>query len=425
MKWNVKSSKISGSIVIPPSKSHTIRALLIASLANGISRIERSLVSGDGASAIGAAKSMGARIEQKDNCLIVTGIAGNYDLGDSSFDMGNSGTSTNLFASAAALGGRARRMDGDSSLRMRPVKPLLEALSRIGASYKLEAAGWDLPFVVKGPLKGGKTIVDGISSQFVSSLLLSCPLAPSDTDIEVVNIHERPYIEITLWWLDKMGIKYEKNSELSHFHIYGGQSYKPMEMKIPGDFSSATFPAVAAAVTGIGVDIKGIDFTDPQGDKKIFDILEAFGVNVRRDRFSAHIEASLLIGAEIDLNEMPDALPAVAVLGCASRGVTRIVNVAHARIKETDRIKVMAEELTKMGAFIHEEKDGLTIHHSILRGAKVDGCGDHRVVMALAMAGMIAEGETVIDTAESAAVTYPTFVEDFLNLGARISIVEG
>ncbi|HAJ78430.1 MAG TPA: 3-phosphoshikimate 1-carboxyvinyltransferase, partial [Fibrobacteres bacterium] len=343
MKWIVKSSRISGSIVIPPSKSHTIRALLIASLANGVSRIERPLVSGDGASAIGAAKSMGARIEQQDNCLVVAGVAGNYDLGDSSFDMGNSGTSTNLFASAAALGGRARRIDGDSSLRMRPVKPLLEALSRLGASCKFEAAGRDLPFVVTGPLKGGKTIVDGISSQFVSSLLLSCPLAPGDTDIEVVNIHERPYIEITLWWLDKMGIRYEKNSDFSHFHIYGGQSYKPVEMKIPGDFSSATFPAIAAAVTGIGVDIKGIDFTDPQGDKKIFDILEAFGGNVRRDRFSAYIEDSSLIGAEIDLNEMPDALPAVAVLGCASRGVTRIVNVAHARIKETDRIKVMAE----------------------------------------------------------------------------------
>jgi 3-phosphoshikimate 1-carboxyvinyltransferase len=425
MKWKVLPSKLSGSIVVPPSKSHTIRALLIASLAHGVSRIVRPLTSGDGASAIGAARTLGALVEEHDDALQVTGMAGDFSRGGPAFDMGNSGTSTNLFTTAAALGGRARRFDGDSSLRQRPVRPLLEALGKIGAFYSFETPGRDLPFSIQGPLTGGETTVNGISSQFISSLLLSCPLIRGDTDIHVSNIHERPYIDLTLWWLDKFDIRYEKSNDYSLFHVYGGQSYRPIDMAIPGDFSSAAFPAVAAAVTGCSLDIKGIDFSDPQGDKGIFDVLGAAGVIVHKDRLSATIAPSpRIMGADIDLNTMPDALPVAAVLGCAARGTTHIVNVAHARIKETDRIAVMTRELTKMGAFITEEKDGLTIRQSRLTGARVDGHGDHRVVMALAIAGMIAEGETVIDTAESAAVTYPGFLEDFARIGARISIAE-
>jgi 3-phosphoshikimate 1-carboxyvinyltransferase len=425
MKWKVRPSKVSGVITIPPSKSHTIRALLIASLAHGESRIVRPLTSGDGASAIGAAKTLGALIEERGETLKVTGMAGDFSLGGPAFDMGNSGTSTNLFASAAALGSRIRRFDGDASLRARPVSPLLKALEMLGARYSLESSSGDLPFSISGPLLGGKTTVDGMSSQFVSSLLISCPLIHNDSDIHVVNIHERPYIDLTLWWLDLMGIRYEKYDDYSHFHVYGGQSYQPIDMSIPGDFSSAAFPAVAAAITGGSLDIQGIDFTDPQGDKGIFNVLAAAGVTVKKERLSAHVSsASGMTGAYIDLNAMPDALPAVAVLACACGGSTRIGNVAHARIKETDRIAVMTRELSKMGALITEEKDGLTICSSRLKGAQVNGHGDHRVVMALAIAGMIAEGETIIDTAESAAVTYPGFVEDFSAIGARITVCE-
>jgi 3-phosphoshikimate 1-carboxyvinyltransferase len=424
MKWKIRKSVISGSIKVPPSKSHTIRALLFATLAEGVSHISGPLMSGDGASAILAAGTFGADICEKDNVFTVKGIAGNYDMGGDSFDMGNSGTSTNLFTSAVALGSRKRRIDGDASLRKRPVRPLLEALEHIGASYVFEADGRDLPFTVCGPLKGGRTKVDGKSSQFVSSLLVSCPLICSDTDIEVVNIHEIPYIEMTLWWLDKMGIRYERNRDFSHFHIYGGQKYNAFDIEVPGDFSSAAFPAVGAAIAGNGVTIEGIDFSDPQGDKRLFDILASMGADVQREGFSAVIgTAGSMKGTEIDLNSMPDALPAVAVLGCTAQNITRIVNVAHARIKETDRIKVMAQELSKMGARIEENPDGLTIYKSRLKGCCVNGHDDHRVVMALALAGMIAEGETVIDTAESAEVTYPGFVENFSRIGADISIL--
>jgi 3-phosphoshikimate 1-carboxyvinyltransferase len=421
MKWVVKPSKLSGDIWVPPSKSHTIRALLIATLAEGVSKITGALTTGDGASAVGAAKSMGARIEERGGVLFITGVGGDYNSGSADFNMGNSGTSTNLFCSAAALGSKTRRFDGDDSLRSRPVKPLLDALKQLGATYACEASGRDLPFTITGPLKGGDVTINGISSQFVSSLLFSCPLIKNDTTIAVVNPHEKPYVEMTLWWLDKQGIRYEKNGDLTYFKIYGSQKYGPIDMPIPGDFSSATFPAVAAAICGSGVTVRGIDFSDPQGDKRIFDVLSDMGAVLHKEKTSVTISGQNAVsGREVDLNTMPDALPAVAVLGCLASGITRIVNVAHARIKETDRIKVMVGELKKMGADIQEEEAGLTVRQSALFGARVNGHDDHRVVMALAIAGMAARGETIIDTAQSAGVTYPGFVEDFKKLGANI-----
>jgi len=421
MKWIVKPSKLSGDIWVPPSKSHTIRALLIATLAEGVSKITGALTTGDGASAVGAAKSMGARIEERGGALFITGVGGDYDSGSADFAMGNSGTSTNLFSSAAALGSKPRRFDGDDSLRSRPVRPILEALRQLGAQYTIEGPDRDLPFSITGPLKGGEVTVDGISSQFVSSLLFSCPLIKNDTVINVINLHEKPYVEMTLWWLDKQGIRYEKNGDLTYFKIYGNQKYLPIDMLIPGDFSSATFPAIAAAICGSGVTVRGIDFSDPQGDKRIFDILADMGAVLHKEKTSVTISGQNAVsGGKVDLNTMPDALPAVAVLGCLASGITRIVNVAHARIKETDRIKVMVGELKKMGADIQEEEAGLTVRQSVLFGARVNGHDDHRVVMALAIAGMAARGETIIDTAQSAGVTYPGFVEDFKKLGANI-----
>jgi len=421
MKWRVTPSGLSGTIVVPPSKSHTIRALLVAVAANGVSTIRRPLTCGDGASALGAARSMGARVEELNGTITVTGIAGDYNAGDDIFDMENSGTSTNLFTSIAALGSRQRTIDGDGSLRLRPVKPLLDALQQLGAQYTCTAPGRDLPFTIQGPVKGGTVTVNGRSSQYVSSLLFACPLMPHDSDIVVENLQEVPYIAMTLWWLDLLGIRYEKKDDYTQFHVYGNQSYHPIDMAIPGDFSSATFPAVAAALTRSSITINGIDFSDPQGDKRIFDILASMGIIVGKHDNNAVVSYNgILQGREIDLNTMPDALPAVAVLGCFAEGSTHIVNVGHARIKETDRIAVMVQELKKMGAHIEEEPTGILIHHSPLHGAQVNGHDDHRVVMALTLAGMCASGETVVDTAEAAAVTYAGFSEDFIALGAHI-----
>jgi 3-phosphoshikimate 1-carboxyvinyltransferase len=423
MQWIIAPAELRGTIAPPPSKSHTIRALLVATLADGMSTIRNPLLQGDGASALGAARALGAEIGQQGSVLRVKGIGGNRDNGSGDVYTGNSGTSTTLFASAAALGSRPRRFDGDQSVRSRPVRPLLDALKQLGATYTTQDAGRDVPFVVQGPLSGGSAKVNGLSSQFVSSLLFACPLLPSDSSISVVDPHEKPYIAMTLWWLDKVGIHYTAAPDYTDFAIPGNQRYWPIDLAIPADFSSATFAAVAAAVTHGIVSITGLDFSDPQGDKHIFDLLGRLGANIdKKDEIVTVSSGRTLTGQVLDLNSTPDALPAFTVAACCAEGATHLTNVAQARIKETDRLAVMTAELRKMGADITEERDGLVIRKSALHGARVNGHADHRIVMALAIAGMIAEGETVIETAESAEVTYPGFVEDFRALGAKIRV---
>lgn len=423
----MQPSRLAGSIVIPASKSHTIRALLIATLASGTSRIHKPLITGDGASALNAARSLGAAVALTNDLLTITGRGADCEKGSEFFDMGNSGTSTNLFTSAIALGKRTRTVDGDASLRSRPIKPLLTALKQMGATitFKHHDRG-DLPFSICGPLRGGSVTIDGVSSQFVSSLLLIAPLlSGAATDISVINIHETPYIELTLWWLKKQGIRFEYAADYSHFYIPSGQTYHAFETTIPADFSSATFAAVGAALGGNAVTLHGLDFSDPQGDKEIFTLLAAAGASVhyKPDHVTISRNQTLTMRT-IDLNRMPDALPAVAVLACAAEGETAIINVKNARIKETDRIAVMHSELKKMGADITETDDGLIIRQSKLTGTTVCGHDDHRVVMALALAAGNAQGTTTITTAEAASVTYPTFVTDFKALGANIEIVE-
>lgn len=423
MKWTVKPSRLSGTIAIPPSKSHSIRALLIAALANGTSTIRKPLLTGDGKSALNATLNLGADVTYEGETCVVKGVGNDFSRIKPHFDMGNSGTGTNLFTAAAALGNKEVTFDGDNSLRSRPFRQVIEALGPLGLRFAFKRQDGDLPYTICGPVKGGTTTVNGVSSQFLSALLLSCPLIKdASTTVNVVNLHEHPYVELTLWWLKKQNIRIEYESDMSKFIIPGFQNYTPFDLQIPADFSSATFAAVGAAIAGDSLSITGLDFSDPQGDKGVFDVIGQSGARQEITSSFVRSSSSTLSGKVIDLNKMPDALPALSVLACCSEGETRFVNVAQARIKETDRISVMYRELSKMGADIQELPDGLIIRHSNLKGTEVCGHDDHRVVMALALAGMIADGETVITTAEAADVTYPSFVKDFSSIGANITV---
>lgn len=310
-------------------------------------------------------------------------------------------------------------------MRSRPFKPVLEALSELGATYNLEQSGSDLPFTIQGPLTGGKTRINGVSSQFLSSILLTAPLIRNGSTLcSVYNLHEIPYVRLTLWWLKKQGIEYKCKPDFTEFEIPGGQCYKPFDIVVPADFSSATFAAVGAAVSSCGVTLTGLDFSDTQGDKGVFDVISVMGAGVKTSEIGVTVsKGNPLKGQVVDLNSMPDALPALSVMACAAQGETRFVNVSQARIKETDRIAVMHEELQKMGADTEELPDGLVVRQSRLKGAVVNGHDDHRVVMALAIAGMMADGETIIETAQAANVTYPGFVNDFRSIGADITII--
>jgi 3-phosphoshikimate 1-carboxyvinyltransferase len=420
LKLISEKSHLTGEIQIPASKSHTIRAVAIAGMAEGKSLLVNPLVSSDTLSCINGIKEFGAAVNQLRN-LEITGIKGIITADCKKIDVGNSGTTLRILTALAALASHPVTFDGDASIRQRPMIPLLKALENLGA--KVDSKDGKCPVIVRGPIKGGKTSINGISSQFVTALLIACPLAENNTEIFVENLHEKPYLEITLDWLGRQGIKYE-NKGLDWFKIKGGQRYKAFERFIPADFSTATFPLCAAAIAGSNVLIRGLDFSDHQGDKKVFRFIEKMGARIKHTNEGVLVSSGKLRGIEIDMNATPDALPALAVVACFAEGRTRLFNVAQARLKECDRISATATELKKMNAEVDEQEDGLIIKKSKLAGTNVCGYDDHRMVMALTLAGIASEGQTIVDSAESVNITYPSFIEDMKSLGANIKLTD-
>ena len=427
----------SGTVAIPASKSHTIRRLLIASLAEGISVIKQPLDSLDTRSCIAACEAFGAEItSHKDNddviSLHVQGVNGfkrksnNRRIGQ--INVGNSGTTLYLALAVAGLQEEPVIFTGDEQIQKRSAAPLLDALAGLGVQSKSNDGC--APITIHGPWKGGKVSLPCPTSQYLSALLIAAPLAPAGvvTEINVPLLNEKPYIEMTLSYLNRQGISYEAAPDFSRFVIPGGSSWNAFSAPVPGDFSSAAFPAAAAAVTGGSVTIIGLDPQDTQGDKFFFDMLKSMGCKVEWHLPPASMPEGdspcvivsrdgPLHGGTFDLNETPDLLPAAAVVAAFAEGDTALVNVAHARIKETDRIAVMVKELAKLGVKCTERQDGLIVHGkgelSPEENPVIDGHGDHRIVMAFAAAAAGASVPVRITTAESAAVTYPGFLQLF------------
>jgi 3-phosphoshikimate 1-carboxyvinyltransferase len=336
--------------------------------------------------------------------------------------MGNSGTGLRILSGIAGTADCKITFDGDASLRSRPMGQLTDALSNLGV--KVETRDGKCPVSFAGPLQGGKTEVVGTSSQFLTSLLFACPFAKNDTEIFPIDLQEKPYVEITLGWLKRLGVEFEAAPDMSYFKVPCGQKFKAFDWTIPADFSTAAFPLGAGAVAGGEVRIKNLDFNDLQGDKAVFEFVEQFGAKVERLAEYTRVSAGELCAVELDLNATPDALPLLAVVAACAKGTTRFVNVAQARIKETDRITCMTRELRKMGIDVHELPDGMIIQGGKLRGAELESYDDHRIAMALTVAALAADGESIINDAESAAVTYPDFISDFKALGADINEIQ-
>ena len=432
MKIKTSKSTLCGDIYIPGSKSHTVRAIILALMANGTSTIRNPLISEDTLSCLHAAQKLGAEFSDtaEDSVIIwkLKGTGGKLtNKTDEIIDLGNSGTSLRLLSGLVAASNLKVAFDGDGSLRGRPMGALISALQKLGVTIR-SSEGGKCPLTIKGPIKGGDTIVDGKSSQFVSSLLFAAPLSKKNTEITVCNINEKPYIDVTLSWLDFLGIKYEMKEDYSKFKIKGGQRYDAFDVTIPADFSSATFALLAVAVTGGDVKIHNLDFSDKQGDKITFDYFHKLGLSIQKKLTYVRVYKKFpLIGeADFDLNSTPDALPAMAVAASFAQGKTILSNVPHARFKETDRIAAMATELSKLGAKITELDDGMEIISSRLKNSKseLNGYNDHRIIMALAIAGMGLDDETVIKNAGAISVTYPSFIKDFQNLGANIEVIK-
>jgi 3-phosphoshikimate 1-carboxyvinyltransferase len=426
MKLKVRKSGLKGTVAIPTSKSHTIRAVAIASLAAGTSTIRRPLVSGDALSAVACYSQLGASIDTTEaGAWRITGMGGQIVTPADIIDVGNSGTTLRLALGSAALAqpGEKITFTGDGQIQARPLQPLMGAINTLGGHCHSLRGNGMAPVEVEGRLRGGKVSIECKTSQYLSSLLAATPLADGDTEIDVTLLNEPDYVQITLDWLDAQGIRYQHEG-LRHFHIKGGQSYKAFDRAIPADFSSATFFLCAAALLGAEITLEGLDFSDSQPDKAVVEYLKLMGAKVRVDGTSVTISGGGLKGVEIDMNKTPDALPAMAVTAAFASGKTKFYNVPQARLKETDRIACMAQELAKVGIRTEELPDGLIVYGGKPKAAVADGRSDHRIVMAMAIAGLAMEGETTIETAEAMSVTFPTFVELMQGLGADMEIVE-
>lgn len=423
MDLTTKKSTLNGTVDIPGSKSHTIRAVAIASLAGGDSHIRGPLDSSDTQAAVETYRALGATIDQSEDGWHITGTNGNLTAPAETIDVGNSGTTIRIaMGSASLIPEGTVTLTGDEQIQQRPAGPLAKALNDLGATVTDIGDTACPPYKIQGRIQGGETTIECKTSQYLSSLLMCCPLAENDTRIIVPLLNEAPYIGITLDWLRRQGVTVNYAEDYSEFNIPGNQSYKPVNRHIPADFSSATFFLAAGALPGNNVVCNALDYDDTQGDKVVVEYLRSLVATVTVNETSIHVTNAVLTGCEIDMNATPDALPMMAVLGCFAQGETRLTNCPQARMKETDRIAVMAQELKKLGADIQELPDGLVIRESKINSGTVQGHGDHRVIMSLAIAGTQIEDGITIEGADAIAVTYPTFIEDLREIGGQVEL---
>ncbi len=423
LKYNITPSSLQGSLVIPSSKSHTLRAILFASLAKGRSKISRFLDSPDTHAMINAVRLLGAEVFIQEDSLEIEGTGGRFLPARDVIHCGNSGLVLRFIGAIAGLLPSYTILTGDHSIRSnRPAEPLLHGLSDLGAFAVSSCGNGYAPLIIKGPFTNTKARLDGQDSQPVSALLIASAFSSHGAEIEVENPGELPWIDLTLHWMEKLGLIYTREG-YTYYHVKGNGQIQGFKYTVPGDLSSAAFPIAAALVTQSEITLHNIDLQDCQGDKKFFSILEAMGAvftcNSQEKTLHVH-KGNSLRGITIDINDCIDALPICSVIGCFAKGTTNITNAHIARKKESDRIHCIANELKKMGASIEEHLDGITIHHSSLQGAPMHSHDDHRIAMSLVVASLGATSSGSITGMESICKTYPKFEEQFVSLGATI-----
>jgi 3-phosphoshikimate 1-carboxyvinyltransferase len=428
MEVQISESTVRGTAKAPPSKSYTHRAILAAGYARGAT-VENPLDSADIRATCRSVEAFGGTVTATDNAFVVDGFDGHPQVPDDVIDCGNSGTTTRLVTGAAALADGTTVLTGDDSLRTRPQGPLLDAIEQLGGRGESTRGNGQAPLVVTGPISGGEVSIPGdVSSQYISSLLMAGAVTDEGIDITLeTELKSAPYVEITRELLADFGVDTERTAR--GFAVPGGQSYDidGGEYDVPGDFSAIAFLLAAGAVAADEANELVVEGAYPgaQGDTAIVDVLERMdaAVDWNRERGEITVTQSDLEGVTVDVGDTPDLLPPIATLGAIADGTTVIENCEHVRYKETDRVSAMAEELAKMGVHVEEAPETLTIHggESDLVGAHVDGRADHRIVMAMAVAGLVADGTTTIAGGEHVDVSFPSFFDVLYDLGADVS----
>ena len=419
MSCRIEKSKLSGQISCPPNKSYTHRAIMVATLAKQKSLIKNVLQSEDTRASIQACKSFGAKISETGKDLTIDGIK-EFPEKNININAKNSGTTIRIAAAMASLFKAQTILTGDESLRKRPMQPLLNALETLGATCS--SNNGTPPVKISGVIKGGEIAIAGnISSQFITALMIVAPKTENGMMLNIEgDLVSKPYLDATISLMEKFGVKVNIIIPYKKYQIFS-QNYSASEVVIPTDFSSLALLLSASVLIGNELTFQVTKTDLPQGDEKILDILKNLGVEIIKNGNCISTKSpEKLFGGKFDLKNTPDLLPPLAILALKTEKPIEIVNVKHARYKETDRISIIVRELKKLGLRIKEKEDGMILESAEkYQGAKLNSENDHRLFMAFCIAGMFV-GNCTVSNPESISISYPNFISDINKVGGNI-----
>ena len=411
---------LSGEVRLPGSKSISNRALLLAALAKGRTRIVNLLDSEDTELMRRALSELGIAVTQDGDAWVVEGREGPLvtDARRAELNLGLAGTAMRPLVAALTLGKGEFILDGAPRMRERPIGHLVDALRCLGADIDYTVMNDYPPVRIRaGGLAGGEAEIDGsVSSQFLTAVLLAAPLAQHPVAVRVRGeLVSKPYIDITLDLMSRFGAQVRHGSH-RRFEVANNGYRSPGECLVEGDASAATYFLAAGAIAGRGIRVQGVGAASIQGDAAFVDVLEAMGASVQRSATSLAVKPGPLSGIDADLNHIPDAAMTVAVLALFAKGATRIDNIANWRVKETDRLAAMARELRKLGASVQEGPDHLVVDPpAALQPAAIETYGDHRMAMCFSLAALGGVPVTIKNPG-CVAKTFPDYFEKFTAL---------
>ena len=408
MDQSVPRGRVHGSLTPPSSKSYAQRALAVSLLAQGHTVLRKLDFCQDTLSALGCIHTLGAEVIELDEQTL--SIGGGLAPRETTLHVGESGLASRLFTPIASLAERPIRIVGRGSLLERPMQMMIEPLKRLGV--RVEDNRGYLPFEVCGPLRGGETEVDGsVSSQFITGLLLALPMAAIDTTLHVEKAVSTPYLDMTIDTAKRFGVDIF-HRDYHEFYIPGGQRYRGLDLTIEGDWSAAAMLLVAGAVAG-EVCVENLSALSKQADTAVLDALARAGAEVTIEGDSITAARRELHGFEFDATQCPDLFPALAVLAAAAEGETTLYGTSRLTHKESNRAETITEEFSKIGITVDiSEENIMRIRGGKIHATEVESHNDHRIAMALAVAGLISDGVMQIHGAECVAKSYPTFFDE-------------
>jgi 3-phosphoshikimate 1-carboxyvinyltransferase len=414
-----KAGAVDLRLTAPPSKSFTHRALVAAALARGSSTLGDPLDSGDTRITAEALRALGVDLAWEVGNVQVTGAGGRFPVkGETTLDLGDSGTSMRFFAALALLAGKPVVLRGSQRMHERPIGPLADALGMLGGEVRYLGKEGYPPLRISGRFRGGEAVVDGsLSSQFISALLMAAPCGEGDLDLTVSPAPvSRSYLDITTEVMSAFGAAPEREG-YTRFRVKGGPGYLGRSYPVEGDFSSASYFLALGAVCGGQVRVDNLNRESPQGDRRFPDILEEMGCRLSWSRAGILLESDGdMSGVDVEMSGSPDTVQTLCAVAAFAKGPTRIRGIGHLRHKESDRIEATAGALRTLGGDVRVEGDTVTIHPRPLHGGVVDPAGDHRTAMAFSVIGLGAGGVTIRD-AECVSKSYPGFWDPLREAG--------